>query len=157
MKLTLKNNRMLNKLKLTNEEQHQQQMSVEETMRQRLLAKLVEQRQMAEADIAGTGITKTRRIYVTNDAGERVEQTVLRRLRRWYWQNGAGVWLMELRYGNKPLKLVGGKSAVEVGEQSQLLVVIDTLMEAVVAGELDKALAAARTARLAQLKRFSVN
>lgn len=144
---------MLKQLKFTDEERRHQHMSVEETMRQRLLAKLADQRQMAEADIAGTGIIKTRRIYVTNDAGERVAKDVERRLRRWYWQNGAGVWLMELRYGNKPLKLMGGKSAVEVGEQSQLLTVLDTLMAAVQAGELDRALAAARKERAAQLKK----
>lgn len=144
---------MLKELKFTDEERHHQHMSVEETMRQKLLAKLTEQRQMAEADIAGDDISKNRRIYVTNDAGERVAKDVQRRLRRWYWQNGAGVWLMQLRYGNKPLKLVGGKTAVEVGKQAELLTVMDTLMAAVGAGELDKALAGARKERVAQLKK----
>ncbi|CAA7614249.1 hypothetical protein [Magnetospirillum sp. SS-4] len=60
---------------------------------------------------------------------------------------------MELRYGNQPLKLNGDNTAVLVGKLEQLAGVIETLMEAVAAGELDKALAAAKKERMATLRK----
>ena len=43
----------------------------------------------------------------------------------------------EVRYGNKALELAKGKAAIGVGETKDLLVVIDTVISAVEAGELD--------------------
>jgi hypothetical protein len=83
----------------------------------------------------------------------RLAQTAERRLHKWYWRNGDGNWLLELRYGNRPLKLNGDSTAVLVGKLEQLTSVIETLIEAVTAGELDKALAAAKKERMATLRK----
>ena len=47
-----------------------------------------------------------------------------------------------MRYGNRPLELAKGKSAIEVGELAQVPVVIDAVIEAINAGELDTMLMA---------------
>lgn len=91
--------------------------------------------------------------YKTDENGERVGYERSKRLRQWFWQNADGNWLLELRYGNRPLKLSGDNTAVVVGKQEQLAGVLETLMEAVTAGELDKALAAAKKERLATLRK----
>ena len=64
-----------------------------------------------------------------------------------------GDWFMELRYGNKAIKLSGENTAVEVGGKEKLTTVITTLTDAVKAGELDKALAAAKKERMAMLRK----
>ncbi len=50
-------------------------------------------------------------------------------------------------------RLDGKKTAVEVGDKSKLAEVIGTLMDAVKAGELDKALLAAKKERAALMRK----
>ena len=52
-----------------------------------------------------------------------------------------------VRYGAVPLQLQPGKAAVEVAKLADLPVVIKTLLQAVEAGELDAAVAAAMGSR----------
>ena len=47
-----------------------------------------------------------------------------------------------MRYGNKPLQLAQGKTAIVVGTKDQLVSVIEQVIEAVKAKELDEAIAA---------------
>tara|TARA_Y100001934_G_C12228121_1_gene714000 strand:- start:91 stop:438 length:348 start_codon:yes stop_codon:yes gene_type:complete len=83
----------------------------QERLRRRLIEQLDEQLELVQADLAGETIIKTRTVYVTNENGERVAQKQPRRMRRWYWHNSAGIWFIELCYGNRPLNIVPDKSA----------------------------------------------
>ena len=62
-------------------------------------------------------------------------------------------WFMELRYGGKALKLSGDRTAVEVGDKAKLVETVATLIEAVKAGKLDKALLAAKKERAAVMRK----
>ena len=84
---------------------------------------------------------------------ERIEQAVERRLRKWYWRNADSTWFMEVRYGNRALKLSGENTAIEVGEREKLTEVIGAVKDAVMAGELDKILAAAKKERMTMLRK----
>ena len=141
------------KLKLTTDKRTKQAASVEDGLRSKLLDRLAEQLKLAEAALAGRELTLTRTIYVNNEAGERVAKEVARRLRKWFWHNGEGTWFLELRYGGKVMKIAGDKTAIEVGELVDVPNTIATIMEAVGAGELDKALLAAKKERMATLRR----
>lgn len=144
---------IMNELKLTSEKRSQYKQREEDRLRVKLLEKLEEQKEIAEADNANQPIVKTRQIYVTDENGERVPDMVKRRLRRWYWRNHTGTWLMELRYGGKALKIDGGKTAIEVGDKAAIPAVIDRLIEAVKAGELDKALIQAKKERVTAMRK----
>ncbi len=146
---------MMAKLKLTTEERNKQHETTEDRLRAKLLERLDEQLELAGAELKGESVVKTRHIYVTNEAGERVSKDVERRLRKWFWRNATGSWFMELRYGGKALKLSGNRTAVEVGEKDKLTETVATLIDAVKAGELDKALLAAKKERAAQMRRKS--
>ncbi len=71
------------------------------------------------------------------ETGETKRVEVPRLLRRWWWQDETGAVLLELRYGNKPIAVVDNKSTIEVGPMDKLPKVIDMVIEAVSAGELD--------------------
>lgn len=43
--------------------------------------------------------------------------------------------MLEIRYGNVPIEFAPGKTAVEVGKTARLIPTLDTVIEAVRAGE----------------------
>jgi hypothetical protein len=51
--------------------------------------------------------------------------------------------MLTIRYGVKTLELAKGKSAIEVGEVRQLVPMLESLKQAVAAGELDAQIQAA--------------
>ncbi len=144
---------LMAKLKLSDITRTRQTLTVEESLRARLLGHLTEQQELIAAELKGETLVKSRKIYVTNDAGERVTQDAERRMRKWYWQDGDGTWYFELRYGGKVMNIVGEKAAIEAGKINDIPKIIDTVIEAVKAGELDGALLTAKKARVAILRR----
>jgi Family of unknown function (DUF6641) len=144
---------VMTKLKLTNEQRTHETKTTEDKLRAKVLERLAEQLELAEAELAGTTIVKMRKAYVVDDNGERVALDVERRLRKWFWRNEKGVWFIELRYSNKAIKIDGAKTAIEVGDLNKLGSVIAMLIDAVKAGELDDRLLAAKTERVAKARK----
>ena len=60
---------------------------------------------------------------------------------------------VQVRYGNKPLDLKNGKSTIQLDSQEALLPTLKELRSAIVDGELDKALMAAKKDRAQSWKR----
>lgn len=143
----------LAKLKLTTATRKVEEKTVEEHMRERMLANLDEQLALAKAMIAGTAFAVKQTRYKTDENGERVAFEKNKRLRQWFWHDVTGTWFLELRYGNRSMVLNGDKTAIEVGGKDQLVGVLETLIAAVKAGELDKAMAAAKKDRMAMLRK----
>jgi hypothetical protein len=50
---------------------------------------------------------------------------------------------LSVRYGSKPLELAKGKNAIELNQASEIVPTLELIKNAVVAGELDEAIAAA--------------
>jgi hypothetical protein len=50
---------------------------------------------------------------------------------------------LSVRYGSKPLELAKGKNAIELNQASEIVPTLELIKSAVVAGELDEAIAAA--------------
>ena len=122
--------------------------SLKENARAKFLAALDNQIRCAEAFIAGeTSYTVTKRRYVTQDDGERklTEKPVT--VRPWWFLMDGGYFLSP-RYANRPLELTTkGKPSIACGEGiDDVLDVLNSVREATVAGELDKALEASATA-----------
>lgn len=114
--------------------------------RNKLLQKLGEQRALAEALLQGRHYAPKRlRSYKDADTGNRVLKEVPVRIKPWFWTGEKGEMLLAVQYGSRQIELSKGKSAVEVGSESNLLNVLDVLVTAVQNGELDAQIEAAST------------
>ncbi|WP_412063855.1 DUF6641 family protein [Rhizobium sp. SYY.PMSO] len=115
--------------------------------REKMIAALIEQKQMAEAKIAGQAFTPTHIVRKKNAEGVRVEVEAPKRVRQGWFTDAAGKVFFALRYAGKAIEFAKDKNAVDVGDLSALPAIIDTLAEAVRAGELDVQLTAAAIER----------
>lgn len=115
--------------------------------RDKVIAALTEQKQMAEAKLAGQVFAPTHVVRRKNEAGQRVEIETLKRVRQGWFNDASGKLFFAVRYAGKSIEFAKDKNAVEVGELSGLPAVIDTLVEAVRAGELDEQLTRAAAER----------
>ncbi len=146
----------LSKLKFSDKQRTQVKMTVEERLRHKLIDRLKEQKELAEADLSGNALVRMRhKIIKDEETGETKRVEVPRLLRRWWWKDDTDAVLLELRYGNKPIVVVDNKSTIEVGAMDKLPKVIDMVIEAVSAGELDKVLKAALGERRVKLRQVS--
>src|SRR4051794_33109325 len=116
--------------------------------RAKVVAHLEQQKQLLAAHLEGRRLDATRPVYRTNDTGERVRVMQPMHVRQDWFQDGAGTVHFMVRYGAKPLPLdKAGSTSVEVGGLDTLPGVLDALLAAVKAGELDTQLTAAAQER----------
>ena len=123
--------------------------------REKMVAALAEQKQLAEAKIAGQHFVPTHVLRRKNAEGQRVEVEAPKRVRQGWFADASGKVFFGIRYAGKPIEFAKDKNAIEVGEFSALPGVLDTLAEAIRAGELDAQLTAAATARGQMLRKAS--
>lgn len=120
--------------------------------REKLLSYLGDQKSLAAAEAEGRTFVPTRTVRRKNEAGEAVRTEVPRHIRRGWFRGSDGSLYFQVRYGSKPLALGKDVNAVAVGELAELPAIVDTLMAAVNAGELDPQVASAATERRANFK-----
>jgi len=121
--------------------------------REKMVAALAEQKQMAEAKIAGQHFVPTHMIRRKNAEGQRVEIEAPKRVRPGWFADASGKVFFAIRYAGKPIEFAKDKNAIEVGDLISLPGVLDTLSEAIRAGELDAQLTAAAVARGQMLRK----
>ena len=121
--------------------------TVEQERRKKLAEQLTEQLKLAEAALGGMAYQRTKAAWETDAEGHRYRVQRPVTLRQWWTVADGGVAQFGVRYGAVPLQLQPGKAAVEVAKLADLPVVIKTLLQAVEAGELDAAVAAAMGSR----------
>ncbi len=108
--------------------------------REKLLTKLNQQKDMATSLINDEAYTAYREKWVTDtETGERQKKRVAKRVKPWYYQRN-NQYFLEIRKGNKALEIQPGMHAIEVGDKENLVSTIETVIEAVIAGELDSLL-----------------
>jgi hypothetical protein len=122
--------------------------------RAKVVAHLEQQKALLTAQLEGKAFEATRPVYRTNEAGERIRVTQPVHVRRGWFEDGNGMVHFLVRYGAKPLPLdKAGSTSVKVGKLEELAGVIEALLAAVRAGELDTQLAAAAQERGKAFKR----
>ena len=105
--------------------------------REKLLTKLNQQLAMAQSHVAGETYTVYKEKWQKNaESGQQEKIQIPKKVSPWYYLRN-NQYFFEVRYGNKPLELSKGNHAIEVGEKENLVLIIKTVIEAVVAGELD--------------------
>jgi hypothetical protein len=116
--------------------------------REKLLGQLAEQKNMASATLEGRLYESPKVAAIRKDAsGQRVRVEVARRVRKGWFQDEAGTVHFIMRVGGKPLELQPGKAAISIGSLDKLTAVVDALITAVRAGELDPQIKDAAAAR----------
>ena len=106
--------------------------------RNKLIAKLWEQIQLAKSPIEGTAFTvKKFRSVKDMETGLRKSVEVNKRIREWWFKNDAGKVCVSIRYGTQVIELAKGKHSIEVENAQALIKALETVKQAVEAGELD--------------------
>jgi hypothetical protein len=105
--------------------------------RNKLISKLHDQLQCVQAKIRGEEFIQTKYVSLKKDNGERVELAKQKRLKPWWFTSESGNLTFELKYGNKKLEIVKGKTGIEANSLNELEKVVEVLKKAVAEGELD--------------------
>jgi hypothetical protein len=121
--------------------------TVQQERRKKLAEQLTEQLKLAEAALGGMAYQRTKAAWDTDAEGQRYRVQRPVKLRQWWTVVNGGAVQFGVRYGAVPLQMQPGKTAVEVAKLADLPLVIKTVMQAVEAGELDAAVAAAMGSR----------
>ena len=109
--------------------------------RNKLVKRLWEQTELAKAQQAGTKFAPVKfRTLTDNTTGERKQVEMNKRVKAWWFLTDAGKLALSVHYGTKVLELAKGKYAVEVAAEKDLVTTLNTIKEAVLAGELDAAI-----------------
>ena len=124
------------------------QLSMEELRRNKLIAHLQEQRAIAQAEAAGQQHVVLRRRWQLSPTGEKTRVEVEKRLKRWWSTQADGQLVLVVRWGSRVIEWERGKAAIVVGDRSKLVAVLDKLIAATQAGELDAHIAAANKDRV---------
>ncbi|KKC40880.1 hypothetical protein WH87_01530 [Devosia epidermidihirudinis] len=146
---------ILKSLKLTTAQPVRSSNDPIERARNKVIAALAEQKAMAEAKIAGQHYAPTHAVWRKNNEGQRVQVEAPKRLRAGWFVDAGGQTFFGLRYAGKPIEFAKDKNAIAVGELSALPDILDTLSEAVRAGELDTQLVSAAAERGLMLRKAS--
>ncbi len=106
--------------------------------RLKLCGRLEEQLAIAKAQATGDTYLPTKtRSYVDSETGLRKQAVVPKRVKPWWFTSEEGKLCLSIRYGARILYLAKGKTAVELGDTSQLVPTLEAVKSAVMAGELD--------------------
>lgn len=111
-----------------------------EQRRMKLAAQLEQQKLM----LTDPNFTVMQVKWSKDEAGAKVRKETPKRLRRWWQEAGDNNFVLVVRYGTKPIEFEKGKPAIAAVGKDGLVKVIDTLIVATKAGELDELLAAGR-------------
>ena len=111
-----------------------------QSRRNKLITQLEQQRELAKDE----HYVVKRQKWVKQEDGSKALVDRPKRVKRWWRMDGAGNCFLVLRYGNKVLSPTPDKGAIAVGDKSKLAEILDAVIGAVRAGELDAAMAAAK-------------
>jgi hypothetical protein len=92
--------------------------------------------------LEGTDYLKQRSKWMNNEHGERVLVKTQRRVRAWFFAQDGG-WYVQCRYGARVIAVDGKNNAVFVRSLKEVGPVIEVMIAAAKAGELDPVIAAA--------------
>jgi hypothetical protein len=117
--------------------------------RAKCIARLEEQKML----LKDPNLVRTTQRWTKVD-GERQAVTKQQAVRPWWKTEPAGQVMMSVKFGGKPIEFEKGKAGILVQSKDKLTTVIDTLISAVRAGELDDLFAqAAKTGAFSKVRK----
>ena len=113
--------------------------------RERMIARLEDQKKL----LADPNFVRTVKRWERKEGGEKVLVERPLRTSKWWQPDQNGGYVMTMKVGSKRIEFEKGKAAIAVGSLEKLPGVIDALIKAVRAGELDEQLNQAEQIRKA--------
>jgi hypothetical protein len=111
--------------------------------RERMVTRLEDQKKL----LADPNFVRTVKRWERKEGGEKVLVEKPLRTSRWWQPDGNGGHVMTVKVGSKRIEFDKGKAAIAVGPLEKLPSVIDALIKAVRAGELDEQLKSGKSPR----------
>ena len=139
----------LSKLQITQLKRNPQQ-TPEQARRAKLVTKLEEQLALVQAQAKGERLLVTKPSWTRDDDGNKIRVQRERQVKPWWFPQGTELHMV-IRYGARQIELAKGKRAIVVATHAMLPGALNTMIQAVQAGELDAAIAAALDARKLKL------
>ena len=102
---------------------------------------LTEQGDIARTMLSGTDYLSCRVVVEKDANGNEVEVEKVKKVRRWFYNNGGEEWYLEIRYANKALELAKGKTAIVIPTKDKIVSTIELAIQAVEEKELDSSIA----------------
>jgi hypothetical protein len=130
---------VLSSLKLVSAKRHNA-ISPIQHRRSKLIARIDEQIELAQAMLAGQTLVKTRtRIIKNKETGESRAVEQAKRVRPWWFTDERGKLYLQIKYGSRTIELAKGKNSIELGAKDDLVKTLGLVRDAVVVGDLDSA------------------
>ena len=121
--------------------------------RNKLSNQLFEQIQLAQCLADGKTYAPSRlRTIKDKYTGERKTVEAVKRVKQWWFVADNGKVCLQVRYGTRVLELAKGKNSIEVGSDTELITVLETVKKCVESGELDSQIELASSAVRARFK-----
>jgi len=109
--------------------------------RHKLIKALHEQIQVAEEYLIGRQyMRRFMRSAIDPETNKRITIMSERPARRWFWIDDEASLLVQVRYGNRALKVRDEKSSIVIGDKDNLIPTLKLLKQAAEAGEFDTAI-----------------
>jgi hypothetical protein len=102
--------------------------------------KLIVRLQQQIALVQDPNFTLTRQKWIADEAGVKQLRSLPKKVRPWWRIDPTGAVVLTVRYGAKPIEFEKGKAAIAVGKKEKLIPILETVIQAVEAGELDAVL-----------------
>lgn len=119
--------------------------------RERMVARLEDQKKL----LADPNFVRTVKRWERKEGGEKVLVERPLRTSKWWQPDGNGAFVMSVKVGSKRIEFEKGKAAIAVGALDKLPGVIDALIKAVRAGELDGQLSEGKGPRPVQSRKVA--
>lgn len=109
--------------------------------RNKLIARIDEQIELAQATLAGQTLVKTRtRIIKNRETGESRAVEQAKRVRPWWFTDERGKLFLQIKYGSRTLELAKGKNSIELSTKDDLIKTFFAIRKAAIESELDSML-----------------
>jgi hypothetical protein len=96
----------------------------------------------------------TRQKWIADETGVKQLRELRKKVRAWWRIDPTGAVVLTVRYGAKPIEFAPGKAAIAVSKKEKLIPILETVIQAVEAGELDAVLGQmSKTAVMTKAKR----
>lgn len=128
----------------------------EQRRRNKMVAHLQEQLAIAQFDAAGKVPVVMKKQVAHADDGKRYLLDVQKRLRRWWQADEDGKLVLKVRWSGKLVEFEKGKDAIIADDIQGVIAILQKLIHAVRAGELDVHMQAINRQRAASRRRGSL-
>ena len=136
--------KILNGFTLSSETKQAQHIDKSAVRREKVVLNLAEQGDIARAMLSGNDYVSCRVVVEKDTNGNEVEVEKVKKVkkvRRWFYNNGGEEWYLEIRYANKALELAKGKTAIVIPTKDKIVSTIELVIQAVEEKELDSSIA----------------